>query len=64
MQALADQLAGVRGWFILSLNDVPEVRAVFAQFHMTEVATTYTIAQAKAQPRSELLISNWALDGA
>ncbi len=32
---LADWLAGLRGRFLLSLNDVPETRDVFTGFHMT-----------------------------
>jgi DNA adenine methylase len=60
-EALADQLAGVRGRFILSLNDVPEVRRLFAQFHMDQAKVTYTVSRGQAVPRGELLISNWAL---
>ncbi len=57
---MADQLAGIAGRFILSINDVPEIRTIFAAFHITEVATTYTIGNhAKGSAnRAELLISN------
>jgi len=58
-QRLADVLTALKGRFILSLNDVPEVRATFGGFHMEEVRTTYTIASIGAQAqRPELLISN------
>ncbi|WP_283177621.1 DNA adenine methylase [Gemmobacter sp. 24YEA27] len=57
-QRLADQLAGIRGRFILSLNDVPEVRAVFAAFDIDEVKTTYTIKRCDSEGAAELLISN------
>ena len=59
-QRLADQLAGISGRFILSLNDVPEVRAVFAAFHIDEVKTTYTINRRAGDDEraAELLISN------
>lgn len=61
-EELAGQLGRLKGRFILSLNDVPEVRAIFGGFQMAEVKTTYTIAAKGAQPeRSELLISNFAL---
>lgn len=43
---LADQLAGIAGSFILSINDTPEVRRVFGRFSFKEVETTYTIATA------------------
>ena len=60
-QRMAQLLAGIRGRFILSLNDVPEVREIFAAFHLTEVRTTYTISGKRSDPaggRAELLISN------
>ena len=58
---LADQLAGLQGRFLLSINDVPEIRELFAAFDLQPVETTYGIsrqAAAKAAPRAELLISN------
>lgn len=59
---LAGLLRGLKGRFILSLNDRPEVRECFAGMEMAEVATTYTIAAGAAQGgRRELLISNWRL---
>ena len=61
---LAQLLAGIRGRFILSLNDLPEVRQTFAGFEMAGVRTTYTISAARNDPaggRAELLISNWPL---
>ncbi|MDF3856656.1 hypothetical protein [Paracoccus pantotrophus] len=63
-QRLADLLAGIRGRFILSLNDRPEVRETFAGFALTEVRTTYTISGQRNDPaggRAELLISNQPL---
>ncbi|WP_353429002.1 DNA adenine methylase [Paracoccus denitrificans] len=66
-QRLADMLTGIKGRFILSLNDVPDVRQTFAAFHLTEVRTTYTISGARndsAGTRPELLISNYALERA
>lgn len=60
-QADFQRLAGIRGRFILSLNDVPEVREAFAAFDLTEVRTTYTISSARKDPaggRAELLIRN------
>lgn len=60
-QRLADMLAGIKGWFLLSLNDVPEVRETFASFDLAEVRTTYTVSRMRNDPagsRAELLISN------
>lgn len=56
--AMADQLAGIKGRFLLSLNDVPEVRATFAAFNIREVETTYTISGTGGKRAAELLISN------
>lgn len=57
---LAGMLAGLRGRFVLSLNDRPEVRAIFAGFRQDEVTTTYSVANrlSTGMTRAELLISN------
>lgn len=63
-EELAAVLAGIKGRFILSLNDVQAVRETFAGFGITEVKTTYTIASKGQQPdRAELLIANFELGG-
>lgn len=49
------------GRFILSLNDIPEVRQIFAAFALTEVRTTYTVSSKRNDQtgdRAKLLISN------
>ena len=64
-QRLADQLGTIRGRFLLSLNDVPEIRAIFSSCHLTEVRTSYTISGKRneaAGSRAELLISNWPIE--
>ena len=54
---MAEMLAGLKGRFILSLNDRPEVRALFKGFAIEEVETRYS-ANAKSTRRAgELLIS-------
>lgn len=58
---LAEQLAGIRGKFLLSLNDTPGARACFGRFAVAPIATTYTISGA-AQRAGELLVSNFAID--
>lgn len=62
-QRMAAQLGRLKGRFLLSLNDVPEVRNLFAAFHLTSVSTTYTVGNAtdRSEPRAELLISNSAI---
>jgi DNA adenine methylase len=42
-EALAELLAGIRGAFILSINDTPEIREIFGRFELEAVQTTYAI---------------------
>ncbi|AKM09893.1 DNA adenine methylase [Croceicoccus naphthovorans] len=53
---LADRLASIEGRFILSINDAPQVREIFAAFPFDVVETTYTISQGDAQKVGELII--------
>lgn len=56
---LAERLTAIRGKFILSLNDVPEVRALFRRFRIHGVELPYT-AQKKAGRRyREVIITNF-----
>lgn len=58
-EAMAQQLRGVKGRFLLSLNDHPEVRRIFAGFTFEEEQVTYTIGgMDKAKAVGELIISN------
>ncbi len=57
---LRDILLGIQGKFILSINDVPEIRHLFKDFRTEEVLTRYTVAGAdKGKKASELLVSNY-----
>ncbi len=56
--ALAEVLLGLKGKWLLSLNDLPEVRVVFAGFTMDQVETTYSIHESARRVRAaELIIS-------
>jgi DNA adenine methylase len=55
---LACRLATIKGRFILSINDAPEIRRIFAGFHMSEVETTYSIAEQGAHSVRELVFTN------
>ncbi len=55
-EGIAAQLAGIKGRFLLSLNDTPGVREVFAAFTIEEVRTTYQIS-GQPKPAREVLIS-------
>lgn len=58
-QRLADQLSTIQGQFLLSVNDVPELREMFAFAQIEQVQTTYTIGASadSRKSRAELLIS-------
>lgn len=61
---LAEVLRQIDGDFILSINDVPEIRDIFSGFEIVEVRTSYSIGSRNdaAGSRPELLISNWDLN--
>lgn len=54
---MAERLRALRGRFILSINDRPEVRELFSGFEIQEVQVTYSIAKAGAKAAGELLVS-------
>ena len=57
-EALAALLRGLKGAFIMSLNDTPDVRRHFAWADIEEVETRYTAGGAvKAKRARELVIS-------
>lgn len=57
-EAMADVLAGLKGRFILTLNDHPETRRIFARFTIREAAVTYTAGGHAGTVRaSELIIT-------
>lgn len=56
--ALADILHNIKGRFLLSINDTPEIRAAFDGFHMEEVVLKYSAAMEAATPACELIISS------
>jgi DNA adenine methylase len=60
---MAELLGGIRGKFILSLNDRSEVRELFKDFFQYEVATLYSLSKDRTRNFAELLISNVELSG-
>ncbi|MFT8890809.1 MAG: DNA adenine methylase [Acetobacter papayae] len=59
-QDMAEQLSQIKGRFVLSLNDRPEVRSIFSAFHIESVAVSYSISrEAKGRgSRGEVIITN------
>ena len=62
---MAETLAGLEARWLLSLNDVPEIRRLFRSFPMIEVGTGYSVSRkiSGRRPVTELLISNAPFPG-
>jgi DNA adenine methylase len=61
---LADRAARLKGRFIMSINDTPAIRTLFARFNVRPVMTSYSIGAAdRGGSVRELLISNFRLGG-
>lgn len=63
-QRLCDTLRQIKGRFILSLNDTPEIRAIFSDFKIEAIETKYSLGNSKKAhgtrgvERKEVLIHN------
>ena len=57
-ERLRDCLMGIKGRFILSLNDTPQVRELFKNFTIEQTDVTYSISKTGCCNRSEVIISN------
>lgn len=55
--ALAEQLRGIRGAFVMSINATPFIRETFADFHIEDIETTWTVSAAGGQRVTELIIA-------
>jgi DNA adenine methylase len=57
-----ETLDGIKGKFILSLNDHPEVRRIFSGFVIQKVSLKYSIGRSTAsreKTRDEVIIQNF-----
>lgn len=55
---LAERLGRLKGTFIMSINDVPEIRETFAAYRLQKVKTTYSVGGGgKSKSAGELLIT-------
>jgi DNA adenine methylase len=55
---MAAALKELSGAFILSINDTPEIREIFAGFELEEVSLTYTVSKGQGCKARELILSN------
>jgi len=56
---LAQRFGNVKGKFVLSLNDVPETRAIFEPFQIRGIEMPYTAQKVAGRRFRELLITNF-----
>jgi DNA adenine methylase len=56
---LAERLKPLQGKFLLSLNDVPQVRALFREFSFREIDLHYTSQKVAGRRYKELIITNY-----
>ena len=61
---LAEILTGIKGKFLLTINDHPKIRALYKKFSKLKVKVKYSISRDKsnnARERTELVIANYPL---
>jgi DNA adenine methylase len=58
---LADRLKLLKGKFLMSLNDTPEIRRIFSAFNISTIQLVYTARKNAGKKYTELLISNYTL---
>lgn len=62
-ERLAEQLSGISGRFVMSINDRPEIRELFGRFDLAKIETTYSVGTKRGarRPVQELLVANTPL---
>jgi len=58
---LRDTLAACKGKWLVSINNVKEIRSIFSDYEIREVKTKYSINSAESKAVTELLIANYPL---
>lgn len=63
-ERLRDVLIDCKGQWLISINNVPQIRELFKNYTIKEVQTSYSINNSKTnqKPVTELLIANYRLD--
>ena len=56
---MAERLGALKGKFILSLNEVPEVRALFKDFRIQGVELAYTAQKTAGRRYREVFVKNF-----
>ena len=58
-RTLAKQLQSIKGKFVLTVDDVPELRELFKESKITEVELAYTAQREAGKRFKELIITNF-----
>ncbi|MCR4144282.1 DNA adenine methylase [Alcaligenes faecalis] len=58
-EAMAEQMRSIQGKAIVSLNDHPDIRRVFAGLHIESTSLRYTVGGGEGVERGEILIFSW-----
>ena len=58
-EQLASMLRKLKGKAMVTLNDHPAIRSLFAGFHIESTDITYTVGGGGGAPRRELIIFSW-----
>lgn len=59
-ELLAERMRSLQGKALISINDHPDIRRVFAGFDMVPLQVRYTIGkEGRSEPAGELLIKSW-----
>jgi DNA adenine methylase len=58
---MAERLKNLKGKFLLSLNDAPEIREIFKGFHISSLEFSYSAQRTTGKQYRELLIANYPM---
>ena len=58
-EEMAELIGQIKGKAIISLNDHPDIRQVFSQYHIESTDIRYTVGGGKGVQRGEVLIFSW-----
>ena len=58
-EALADRLGAIKGKFLLSVGDRPEMRRIFSGFKIEAVSLRYSVSRKKTTVGKELIVTNF-----
>lgn len=56
---MATVLSKLKGKAIISLNDHPDIRRIFADYHIKSTDIRYTVGGSKGSEAREVLIFSW-----